>query len=114
MSTSDHDTLAGAISGRNVDAPCVPMDDFGHRGAPATGWPRLLEQVRLPLHHGPLAEYHRRNWSEDRAADVHLPRALVHTPEADPGMSAARHNALAFGVVVTSVCIDLVCQLRRH
>ena len=59
-------TLVEAIRLGHHEAQVVSMDDFGHRGAPASEWRRMIEQVFVPLRRGHAAVYPKWDWVRDQ------------------------------------------------
>jgi uridine kinase len=64
-------TLAARVSRRLSDAPIVHTDDFASWSNPMDWWPRLLEQVLLPLTHRRPARYQRYDWDAEELAEWH-------------------------------------------
>ena len=61
------DRLARAAGG----APVVHTDDFASADNPLNWWPRLLEQVIVPLKSGNAARFQRYDWSTESFAEWH-------------------------------------------
>lgn len=59
------DRLAGAAGG----APIVHTDDFASADNPLNWWPRLLQQVIVPLKRGEAAHFQRYDWSMQSLAE---------------------------------------------
>lgn len=62
-------TLAAALQAAWPGSSVVHTDDFASWDDPVDWWPRLLEQVLLPLSRGEEARYQRYDWVERRLAD---------------------------------------------
>lgn len=64
--------LAGALGG----APIIPTDDFASAELPIEWWPRMRDQVILPLRSGGTGHYQRYDWPSGELAEwVEVPRA---------------------------------------
>ena len=62
-------TLAAALQAAWPGSEVVHTDDFASWDNPIDWWPRLLEQVLVPLSQGEAARYQRYDWVERRLAD---------------------------------------------
>jgi uridine kinase len=62
-------TLAARIATVLGDAPIVHTDDFASWEEPLDWWPRLLEQVLLPLAAGEPAAYQRYDWTRHELSE---------------------------------------------
>ncbi len=61
-------TLAARVAER-LDAVVVQTDDFASWDNPLDWWPRLLEQVLVPLSHDEPARYQRYDWDARELAE---------------------------------------------
>lgn len=62
-------TFATRLSIAAQGAPVIHTDDFASADNPIDWWPRLLEQVIIPLTTGKSACYQRYDWSTESLAD---------------------------------------------
>jgi uridine kinase len=68
-------TLAQQVAVALGGIPIIATDDFASWDNPVEWWPRMLEQILLPLASGEIARYQRYDWSERKLAEwVELPR----------------------------------------
>lgn len=64
-------TFAAKLSAAAGGATVVHTDDFASASNPIDWWPRLLEQVIIPLAEGRPAQYQRYDWETDEMAEWH-------------------------------------------
>ena len=64
-------TFARRLSAALGDAPIVHTDDFASWDHPIDWWPRLLQQVLVPLSHDRPARYQRYDWPTTSMAEWH-------------------------------------------
>jgi len=64
-------TLAELISHALGGAPVVHTDDFASWDVPTEWWPRLLEQVLVPLSENRTASYQRYDWVQRQLTEWH-------------------------------------------
>ena len=64
-------TFAAKLSAAAGGATVVHTDDFASASNPVNWWPRLLEQVVIPLAEGRQARYQRYDWETETMADWH-------------------------------------------
>lgn len=62
-------TLAARVAASLGGAPVIHTDDFASWDNPLDWWPRLIDQVLVPLSHGQVACYQRFDWDAQRLAD---------------------------------------------
>jgi uridine kinase len=82
-------------------AKVVPTDDFASWDNPIEWWPRLLEQVLVPLAENRLARYQRYDWTQRRLAEwisIVAPIVIVE------GVTATRDEFLPY--LAFSIWID--------
>ena len=70
LSGAGKSTLAAAIGGE-LAATVIHTDDFSRWDLPLDWWPRMLEQVLVPLAAGADAQYQRWDWDAGRLAEWH-------------------------------------------
>ncbi len=68
---SGKSTLAAQLSVAAGGAPIVHTDDFASADNPIDWWPRLLDQVIVPLTEGRPALYQRYDWPTESLAEWH-------------------------------------------
>ena len=64
-------TFADRLASSASNAPIVHTDDFASADNPLNWWPRLLEQVIVPLKRGEPARYQRYDWQTESLAEWH-------------------------------------------
>jgi uridine kinase len=64
-------TLAARTARLLNDAPVVHTDDFATWENPLNWWPRLIDQVLVPLSRGLPARYQRYDWDAQQLAEWH-------------------------------------------
>jgi uridine kinase len=64
-------TLARLLARKLGDVPVVHTDDFASWDNPLNWWPRLIEQVLLPLSRNQRAHYQRYDWTDRKLAEWH-------------------------------------------
>jgi uridine kinase len=64
-------TFAAKLSAAAGGATVVHTDDFASASNPINWWPRLLEQVIIPLTGGRQAQFQRYDWDTDEMAEWH-------------------------------------------
>jgi len=70
LSGAGKSTLAAVISSA-LEVPVIHTDDFSRWDLPLDWWPRMLEQVLVPLAAGEDARYQRWDWEAERLAEWH-------------------------------------------
>ncbi len=105
-------TLAARLAPLLGPAPIVHTDDFASDDIPLDWWPRLLEQVLIPLRAGRPPRYQRHDWDERRMAEwVELPAVPeVLALEGVSAMRLAFEHYLAYRIWVETPPAD---RLRR-
>jgi uridine kinase len=64
-------TLAETVSLALGGVPIVHTDDFASWDVPIDWWPRMVEQLLVPLSRNRVARYQRYDWVERKLADWH-------------------------------------------
>jgi uridine kinase len=100
-------TLAGALRSLLPQAAIVHTDDFAAWDNPIDWWPRLLEQVLLPLSQRKPARYQRYDWTERRLAEWHEVTAPLVIVE---GVTATRAEFRPF--LAYKIWVDCPRELR--
>lgn len=87
---SGKSTFAALLAAAADGAPVVHTDDFASADNPIDWWPRLLEQVIVPLVEGRPAHYQRYDWPTESLAEWHTvdPAPIVVIE----GVSSARRE----------------------
>jgi uridine kinase len=81
-------TFAARLAAGLGGAPIVPTDDFASAEIPIDWWPRMRDQVILPLRKGGSARYQRYDWPTGELAEwVEVPQCPVVIIE---GVSSGR------------------------
>ena len=62
-------TFASRLSAAAGNAPVIHTDDLASADIPIDWWPRLLEQVVVPLANGRAAHYQRYDWPSESLAE---------------------------------------------
>ena len=94
-------TFAAGLSGLLDDCPIIPTDDFASWEVPLDWYPRMLEQVMIPLSENLPARFQRYDWPSSQLAEWRTvsPQAFVLIE----GVSAMREEFkpfLAFSIYV--------------
>src|SRR5687768_15818090 len=100
-------TLAESLRLLIPEAVVVHTDDFAAWNNPIDWWPRLLEQVLLPISEGQPARYQRYDWTEKRLAEWHDVSAPVVIVE---GVTATRKEFRPY--LAYKIWVDCPRELR--
>ncbi|CAN5177258.1 hypothetical protein BH11ACT5_BH11ACT5_00720 [soil metagenome] len=107
LSGAGKSTLAAAL-GDELSATLVHTDDFSRWDLPLDWWPRMLEQVLLPLAHGQDARFQRWDWERGQLAEWHtVPAGGTVIVE---GVSSSREVFRRY--LAASVWVDTPRDLR--
>ena len=94
-------SLAARIAAALGNAPVVHTDDFASWEQPLDWWPRLLEQVLVPLAAGENACYQRYDWSKRRLQEwIEVPRGPYVVIEGISSSRRAFRPYLSFSIWV--------------
>jgi len=107
LSGAGKSTLAAAVSDE-IAAAVIHTDDFARWDLPFDWWPRMLEQVLVPLAAGEDARYQRWDWDTGRLAEWHTvpARGMVLIE----GVSSSREIFRPY--LAASVWVDAPKDLR--
>ncbi|MEZ0327459.1 MAG: uridine kinase [Fimbriimonas sp.] len=100
-------TLAAKLASAFADSAIVHTDDFASWDNPVDWWPRLLEQVLVPLSRGERGHYQRYDWTERRLAEWHDVSAKLVILE---GVTATREEFRRF--LAFKIWVDCPRELR--
>jgi uridine kinase len=100
-------TLAARIADE-LSVTVVHTDDFSSWDNPIDWWPRLLEQVLLPLSHNEVARYQRYDWDARELAEW-----IVVTPGGLVVLEGVTASRLAFRPYLSlTIWVDSPADLR--
>lgn len=105
---SGKSTLADAIAAAVAGSVVVHVDDFAGPLVPEWDWPRLREQVLVPLLDGRPGRYQRWEWNRDEPAEWH--DVPVGRPVVIEGVSSTRSELEAPWAV--QIWVDAPREIR--
>ncbi|MFZ4509036.1 MAG: uridine kinase family protein [Fimbriimonas sp.] len=100
-------TLAAALAREFPESGIIHTDDFASWDVPLDWWPRLLDQVLIPLSQGKPARYQRSDWGTRTLAEWHDFSAPILLLE---GVSSSRREFRPY--LSYAIWVDCPAEVR--